>query len=67
MNWRKWFIDLIIVFAVTLAAGIVVTLVWNLIGHHEAAVEWKTAFTLAIVLGIVLSLNEARSAKSGKP
>jgi high-affinity Fe2+/Pb2+ permease len=67
MNWREWFIDLIVVFAVALAAGIGVTLVWNLIGHHEATVEWKTAFTLAIVLGIVLSLSKARSAKSGKP
>jgi hypothetical protein len=67
MNWREWLLDLIIVFALALAAGIVVTLLWNLIGHHRAAVEWKTAFTMAIVLGITVSLTKTRNARSSKP
>jgi hypothetical protein len=54
MNRRRWFLDFLATFVVTGAVAIVVTLLWNLIAHGSAAVDWATSFRLAIILGIAL-------------
>lgn len=60
MNIKQLVIDFMSVFAVALATAALVTLLWNLIGHDNMAVDWETAFSLAIILGIVLAWTKSR-------
>ena len=60
MNIKQLVIDFMSVFAVALATAALVTLLWNLIGHGNMAVDWETAFSLAIILGIVLAWTKSR-------
>ena len=60
MNIKQLVVEFMTVFAVTLAAAALVTLGWNLVGHGEMVVEWETAFTLAIIFGIVLAWTKSR-------
>lgn len=52
-----------VAFPVTLAAAVLVTYLWNLIFHGQSAVDWDTAFRLAIIVGIALPVTRAIRAK----
>jgi len=53
--------SMLITFAITLVVTIVVTLLWNLIIDKSGAnVDWKTSFTMAIIMGIVLPLSRLK-------
>jgi hypothetical protein len=63
MNIRKLGVEFVTVFAVTLVTTALVTLLWNVIGHGQTAVDWETSFRFAIVLGIILTWVMAREIK----
>ena len=60
MNIKQSVLAFMTVFAAALAAGALVTLLWNLVGHGEMAVDWETAFSLAIIFGIILTWTKSR-------
>ena len=61
MNVKKWFWNFLLVFAVALAASIVVTFLWSLAFHETASIDWETSFQLAIILGIIIPLANIRN------
>ena len=63
MNIKQSVVEFMTVFAVALATAALVTLLWNLIGHGEIAVDWETAFSLAIMFGIVLTWMKSQEIK----
>jgi hypothetical protein len=63
MNIKKLLVDFVTVFAVTLVASVVVTLVWNLISHGATSIDWETSIRFAILFGIVFSWIETRRSK----
>lgn len=46
---------------VTFVVAAVVTYVYSLIAHGSGAVNWDTAFHLAIILGVVLPFTRVRT------
>ncbi|HXF48428.1 MAG TPA: hypothetical protein VNL73_03250 [Verrucomicrobiae bacterium] len=54
MNFKKFLIDFAFTFVVVFAVTVAVTSIWNVIFHGYATPDWKTAFQLAIILGIVI-------------
>jgi hypothetical protein len=67
MNYRKALAGFITVFTITLIISIAVTFLWNLIFNESAFIDWQTSFTLAIILGIILSINDVRKQKNRNP
>ena len=63
MNIRRYSVDFVTVFAVTLIVCVIVTLLWNLIVHGASTVDWETSFRFAIVFGIILPWIETRRGK----
>jgi hypothetical protein len=63
MNIKRLLVDFVTVFAVTLIASVIVTLLWNLIVHGASTIDWETSFRFAILFGIVLSWIETRRSK----
>jgi branched-subunit amino acid transport protein len=53
-------------FVITFAVAAVVNLLWNLIGHHQAMVEWNIPFTFAIILSVVLTWMNRRESRRTK-
>ncbi|MDP4208134.1 MAG: hypothetical protein Q8928_04885 [Bacteroidota bacterium] len=61
MKITKFILNLLIVFAVTLVSACLVTLLWNLyIDNTGAVVDWKVAFTLALTMSLIISLERMR-------
>ena len=60
MKIKKLAIEFGTVFAVSLVSAIVVTFLWNLIGHGESVVDWETSFRFAVIFGIILTWAKAR-------
>jgi hypothetical protein len=60
MNIRRLAVEFVTVAAVALATAALVTFLWNLIGHGESAVDWKTSFSFAIMFGIIMTWEKAR-------
>ena len=56
MNFKKIVIRFIAVFAITLLVTIGVTLLWSLVFHGVAIIDWETSFRFAIILGIIFSI-----------
>ena len=56
MHKEVWFLEFIIVFFITLAVAILVSLLWNLIAHGNAIIDWASSFRFALIFGIVLPL-----------
>lgn len=63
MNTKKYLVDFLTVFAVTLIVSVIVTLLWNLIAHRAGIIDWETSFRFAIVLGIIVPWIETRRSK----
>ena len=47
---------MVVIFLVTFVVAALVTYIWNLLRHDLNAVDWDTAFVLAITLGIAIPL-----------
>lgn len=60
MNMRRWVVDVVIVFSVTLVVSMVVSVLWNLIAHKTTAIDWETSFRFAIVLAIIVPWIQSR-------
>ena len=63
MNIKRYFVDFVTVFAVTLIVCVVVTFLWNLIVHGATTIDWETSFRFAILFGIILPWIETRRSK----
>ena len=67
MNLKKIVIRFIAVFAITLLVTIGVTVLWSLLFHGVAIIDWETSFRFATVLGIILPIIDSRKRmNSGK-
>lgn len=65
MNFGQFIIKALVVGIITFATGILVSLLFNLIIHGNAAVAWGAMFRLGVILGIVLPLTEWLYIKKG--
>lgn len=63
MNIRRYLVDFVTVFAVTLIVCIIVTLLWNLIVHGASTIDWETSFRFALLFGIIFPWIETRRSK----
>ena len=52
------------VFAVTLIASVIVSLLWSLFVHGAIAVDWETSVRFAVLFGIVLSWIDIRAGRA---
>lgn len=59
MNLKKIVIRFIAVFAITLLVTIGVTLLWSLVFHGVAIIDWETSFRFAIILGIIFPIIDS--------
>jgi hypothetical protein len=64
MNIRTLLLNMVGIFLVTFIIAALVTYLWNLLRHDLNAVDWDTAFVLAITFGIVLPIAERMKKKS---
>jgi len=55
MNIKKLVVEFVTVFAVTLVTTVIVTFLWNLIGHGESAIDWESSFRFAVIFGVILT------------
>ena len=58
---RELLQDIAITTPITFLVAALVTYLYSLIVHEVGAINWETAFQLALVFGIVLPLTRARS------
>ena len=63
MSIRRFVVEVVTVFSVTLVASLVVRLLWNLIAHKTTAIDWETSVRFAIVLGIIVPWIQRRRGK----
>jgi hypothetical protein len=55
---------MLITIPVTFVVAAVVTYLYSLIAHGSGAVDWDTAFELALIIGIAMPLVRARDSGS---
>lgn len=55
MAIKRFLIDALVVFSVSLIVMIGVTVVWNLGFHRSSAVDWETSVRFAIAFGLIFS------------
>ena len=63
MSIKKLVIEFITVFAIALVTVVLVTFLWNLIGHGVSTIDWETSFRFAIMFGIILTWAKSRETK----
>lgn len=63
MNIKKLVVEFATVFAVTLVTAVLVTFLWNMIGHGKNAVDWETSFRFATIFGVILTWVKSRDSK----
>lgn len=63
MDFKKLFLDFLVFFTITLVVSIIVTFLWSLAFHNIAVVDWETSFSLAIIIGIIIPIVNARDRK----
>jgi hypothetical protein len=56
MNIKRFLIDSVTVFAVTLVGSVFVSLLWDLIAHGGSTLDWETSFRFATIFGIILPI-----------
>jgi Na+/melibiose symporter-like transporter len=62
MTIKKLAFEFVLAFVVTLVIVIIVTFLWNLIGHGTKIIDWETVFRFAIIFGILLTwVNNRKS------
>jgi hypothetical protein len=65
VNARQFLLDVVITMPITFVVAAAVTYMYSLIAHGTGAIDWDTAFRLAIILGIVLPLTRSLQPKEG--
>lgn len=55
--------EFLLVFLLAFLVSAVVSLLWNLIAHGSADVDWGSSLSLGIVLGILIPWMSARGRK----
>jgi hypothetical protein len=61
MNFKKILLSLMLSFAISLLLSAIATLLWNLIIRKAGAVvDWKTSFTLALIIGVFVPFSRSR-------
>jgi hypothetical protein len=60
---KKYLVDFVSVFAVSLIVCVIVGFLWNLIAHGAGTLDWETSFRFAILFGIIAPWMEARRGK----
>jgi hypothetical protein len=60
MDLKKNVIEFITVFAIALLVCIGVSLLWSLIFHGSAIIDWETSFRFAILFGIIFPIINSR-------
>jgi hypothetical protein len=60
MNIQKLLVDFVTVFVVSLIVSVIVTLLWNLVFHGAATVDWETSFRFATLFGILFPVLGTR-------
>lgn len=63
MKIKKLIIEFITVFTIAFVTVALVTFLWNLAGHGESTVDWKTSFLFAVLFGIILTRTRTRKTK----
>jgi H+/Cl- antiporter ClcA len=63
MNFKKLIAEFITLFAVALVISVIVTFLWNVIGHGESTIDWETSFRFAIMFGIIFTWEKSREIK----
>jgi hypothetical protein len=66
MDIKTFLLDFLLVFAITLVVSIIVTFLWSLAFHNLAVIDWETSFSLAIIIGIIIPIVNARDRKKAK-
>lgn len=56
MHSRSWFVEFLVYFSITLIVTMAVTLLWSMIAHGAARIDWETSFRFAIIFGVVIPL-----------
>ncbi len=65
MNIKRFLVQVVTVFSVTLVVSAIVTLLWNLIADGGSTVDWETSFRTATVFAIILPSIGTRRCKGG--
>jgi hypothetical protein len=60
MNIKRLVVEFVTVFSVALVITVLVTFLWNLIGHGTMSTDWETSFRFAIIFGIILTWVKSR-------
>lgn len=60
MNPKKFLVDGLSVFVVTMIVSVIVTLLWNYFAHGTTTVDWATSVRFAIMLAVILPVIECR-------
>jgi hypothetical protein len=63
MRIKKLAVEFITVFAVALVITMIVTFLWNIIGHEDSTIDWETSIRSAIIFGITLTWVKSREIK----
>jgi len=63
MNIKKLVFEFVTVFAISLATTVIVTFLWNIIGHGEGSIDWEISFRFAVIFGIILTWVKSREIK----
>jgi hypothetical protein len=65
MNTKQFWLDVAITIPITFFVAAAVTCVYSLLAHGSGAVDWGTAFVLAIVFGSFLPVTRSLPGKNG--
>ena len=65
INTRQVLRDIAITTPITFIVTALVTYLYSMIVHEVGAVNWETAFQLAVIFGIVLPLTRSRPDGAG--
>jgi hypothetical protein len=60
---KRFLVDALVVFSVSLVVMIGVTFLWNLTLHKSSTVDWETSIRFAITFGIIFSWMGTRRSK----
>lgn len=63
MNIKKLGVEFGTVFAIAFVTTVLVTFLWNIIGHGTSAIDWETSFRFAIIFGIILTWAKSRETR----
>ncbi len=61
MNRKGLFPEMVVTMIVAFLTAVVVTYLYRLIASGSGTVDWETAFTLAVILGVSVPLSRTRS------